>query len=143
MSTLRKWAERFPDKEAALLAFRDVSLTYRALDQRANAVTQLLMWMGIAQGDGIAILLDNDLAYYELAWGARRHGVYYTPVSTHLTPDEAVYIVQDSGAKVLFVDARFGDTVERLLADNPKGCRVITLNGTLAGTMDYTRELDR
>jgi acyl-coenzyme A synthetase/AMP-(fatty) acid ligase len=99
MPILRQWAEHHPDKTAALVAFSDEAVTYGELDRRANAVTQLLMWMGLAPGDGIAIMLDNDPTYFEIIWGARRHGVYYTPVSTHLRPDEAAYIVRDSGAK--------------------------------------------
>jgi long-chain acyl-CoA synthetase len=98
MPILRQWAERHPDKIAALVAFSDQSITYGELDRRANAVTQLLMWMGLSPGDGIAIMLDNDPTYFEIIWGARRHGAYYTPVSAHLRPDEAAYIVRDSGA---------------------------------------------
>src|SRR5215472_13655279 len=111
MPILRQWAERHPEKIAARIAFSDDILTYGELDRRANGVTQLLVWMGLTVGDGVAIMLDNDLTYFELLWGARRHGVYYTPVSTHLRPEEAAYIVRDSGAKIFFVAARFTETV--------------------------------
>lgn len=143
MPTLRKWAELHPQKEAARIAFGDASLTYKTLDERSNSVSQLLMWMGLAQGDGVAILLDNDLAYFELVWGARRQGIYYTPISTHLTPAEATYIVRDSGAKVFFVAARFASVVEDLLADNPSRCTVFALHGEIARALDYERELAR
>ena len=75
MPILRRWAERDPDKIAALMAFSDQALTYGQLDRRSNAVAQLLMWLGLAPGDSIAIMLDNDLTYFEIMWGARRHGV--------------------------------------------------------------------
>jgi long-chain acyl-CoA synthetase len=143
MPILRQWAERHPDKTAALVAFSDQAITYGELDRRANAVTQLLIWMGLAAGDGIAIMLDNDPAYFELIWGARRHGVYYTPVSTHLKSEEAAYIVRDSGAKLLFVAARFVDTVQALLADNPHRCAAYALGGALDGSFDYAAELAR
>jgi long-chain acyl-CoA synthetase len=143
MPTLRKWAELHPEKTASLIAFTEEAVTYRALDDRANSVTQLLMWMGLTQGDGIAILLDNDLAFFELVWGARRHGVYYTPVSTHLTPEEAAYIVRDSGAKILFVAARFAGVVEALATNNPARCKPIVLRGEIMGALDYERELKR
>lgn len=143
MPTLRRWAELHPHKEATRIAFGDASLTYKALDERANSVSQLLMWMGLTKGDGVAVLLDNDLAFFELVWGARRQGIYYTPVSTHLTPAEATYIVRDSGAKVFFVAARFANVVEELLADNPARCTVFALHGEITGALDYETELKR
>jgi len=143
MPILRHWAEQRPDKTAAMIAFTDDAISYRELDRRANAVTQLLIWMGLSAGDGIAVLLDNDLRYFELLWGARRHGVYYTPVSTHLTPGEAAYIVRDSGAKLLFVGARFAETAEALGADNPHGCTIVTIGGDGGRGLDYAAELAR
>ncbi|MGP9814239.1 acyl-CoA synthetase [Rhodopseudomonas sp. NSM] len=140
MPILNQWAELSPDKVAARIAFSDEAITYRELDRRANAVTQLLMWMGLSAGDGIAILLDNDLRYFELLWGARRHGLYYTPVSTHLKPEEAAFIVRDSGAKVLFVGARFTEVVTAL-AGEPHGCTIFTIGDDVRGGLDYIKEL--
>jgi long-chain acyl-CoA synthetase len=83
------------------------------------------------------------LAFFELIWGARRQGIYYTPVSTHLTPEEAAYIIRDSGAKILFVAARFAAVVEALSANNPAGCKPITLRGRITNALSYERELKR
>ncbi|MDA9476555.1 acyl-CoA synthetase [Bradyrhizobium sp. CCBAU 65884] len=143
MPVLRQWAERHPNKTAVLVAFSGESLTYGELDRRANAVTQLLMWMGLTVGDGIAIMLDNDPTYFEIIWGARRQGIYYTPVSTHLRPEEAAYIVRDSGSKIFFVASRFAETVQALLADNPHHCAVYALGGALDNSTDYAVELAR
>jgi acyl-CoA synthetase (AMP-forming)/AMP-acid ligase II len=143
MPILRQWAERHPDKPAALVAFSGETITFAELDRRANAVTQLLIWMGLTAGDGIAILLDNDPTYFELIWGARRLGLYYTPVSTHLRPEEAAYIVRDSGAKILFAASRFADAVRALLADNPNHCSVHAVGGSLENGLDYASELAR
>ena len=54
-------------------------------------------------GDGIAILLENDPRYFEIIWAARRLGLYFTPVAKHLKPAEAVYIIRDCGANVVFL----------------------------------------
>ena len=143
MPILRHWAERDPDKIAALIAFSDDAVSYGELDRRANAATQLLMWMGLSPGDGIAIMLDNDLAYFEIIWGARRHGLYYTPVSAHLKPEEAAYIVRDSGAKAFFVAPRFAEAVEALQAANPQRCAVYAVGGPLHNCLDYAAEVSR
>jgi long-chain acyl-CoA synthetase len=143
MPQLRRWAELYPDKPAALVASSSKVITYRELDRRSNAVTQLLMWMGLSAGDSIAIMLDNDLTYFELLWGARRHGIYYTPISAHLRPDEAAYIVRDSGAKALFVAARFADTVKDLQADPSCKTTIYAVGGSLDGCLDYAAAVAR
>ena len=143
MPNLRRWAERHPEKMAAVVAFSDEGLTYGELDRRANKVTQLLMWMGLSPGDGVAIMLENDLTYFELIWGARRHGVYYTPVSAHLKPEEAAYIVRDSGAKIFFVASRFVDTIRELLAENPQNCAVYVVGEKLDIAREYAKEIAR
>ncbi|MCF2522471.1 acyl-CoA synthetase [Bradyrhizobium sp. G127] len=141
MTTLRAWADKFPDKTACLVAGTEEQMTFAALDQRANSVAQLLMWMGLSSGDGIAIMLDNDLAYFELVWGAMRHGVYYTPISTHLKPDEAAFIIRDSGAKAFFTTEKYADVIGALAQDNPANCSVFILGGSVASCLDYKREL--
>ena len=143
MPILRQWAERHPEKIAVQLAFSDSMLTYRELDRRANAFTQLLMWMGLSSGDSIAIMLDNDLRYFEIMWGARRHGIYYTPVSAHLKPDEAAYIVRDSGAKALFVASRFSDAVRAVQDDASQRCTIYAMDGMLDRSLSYETEIAR
>jgi long-chain acyl-CoA synthetase len=143
MPILRRWAERDPDKIAALMAFSDQALTYGQLDRRSNAVAQLLMWLGLAPGDSIAIMLDNDLTYFEIMWGARRHGVYYTPVSAHLSPEEAAYIVRDSGAKAFFVASHFAAVVQSLQADSSQNCAIFSVAGALDECADYELEVSR
>jgi long-chain acyl-CoA synthetase len=143
MPILRQWAERQPDKIAARIAFSDETITYSDLDRRTSAVTQLLVWMGLSAGDVVAVMLDNDLTYFEIILGSRRHGAYYTPISTHLTPEEAAYIVRDSGTKALFVAPRFADAVTALKADNPHRCAVFVVGGALPGDFQYATEIAR
>lgn len=143
MTALRAWAEKSPDKIACRIAGSDEHITYAALDQRANSVAQLLMWMGLSSGDGIAIMLDNDLTYFELIWGAMRHGVYFTPISTHLKPEEAAFIVRDSGAKAFFTSEKYAGVVDALSQSNAANCSVFVVRGTIVGCLDYDRELNK
>ncbi|MFV0282084.1 MAG: acyl-CoA synthetase [Rhodoblastus sp.] len=143
MTQLRKMAETQPDKTACLIYPSGEKLTFADLNERSNKVSQLLMWHGIAQGDGVAIMLDNDFTYFELVHGARQLGMYYTPISTHLKPDEAAYIVRDSGAKAFFVDARFAEVVRALKESDDSQCQVFVLHGEIAECAVYSMELAR
>ena len=142
MGRLREWARKFPDKPACILAGTDSVLTYRELDERSNRATQLLLSLGLETGDGIVLMLENDPVFFELCWAARRAGCYYTPISTHLRPDEAAYIVQDCDARIFFVSERFADVVAAL-PEASRGCTIVCVKGRIEGTLSYEGELAR
>src|SRR4029077_4754415 len=83
--------------------------------------------------DHIALLLDNRAAMLELAWAAQRSGLYYTPVNTRLSGDEAAYVVDDCGATVLFAAAAVGPLARELRACTPRGNRLVAVDGPIAG----------
>jgi acyl-CoA synthetase (AMP-forming)/AMP-acid ligase II len=80
-------------------------LTYGELDARINQLAHLLRRHGLSAGDGVAVLLENHPRFLEIAWAAQLSGLYYTAINRHLTADEAAYIVNDSGARVLISSA--------------------------------------
>lgn len=90
-------------------------LTYRELDERSIQLARELQARGLAMGDGVAILSENHERFFEIYWAAVRSGLYVTAINRHSTPDEAAYIVQDSGSKVLIASHGVGETVAGLL----------------------------
>ncbi|MCL1961511.1 MAG: AMP-binding protein [Desulfovibrionaceae bacterium] len=111
---LAHWAQTCPDKVAVRLidGEQTLALTYRALHERASQVAQWLTGLGLQEGEGIALLLENQPELFALAWGARRAGLYYTPVSTHLNPAEVDYILQDCGARLVIATPRTAALVQ-------------------------------
>ncbi len=126
-------AQTHPDEPALILPARGVTVTYRALDEGSNRAAQLFRQLGLAPGDGIAMLLENHPRFYEVAWGAQRSGLYYTPMSTRLTPGEAAYIVDDCDAKVLVTSAAMAKTAEALRDTMPNVHTRLMLDGTIPG----------
>jgi acyl-CoA synthetase (AMP-forming)/AMP-acid ligase II len=97
-----------PDKPAIVMANSGETLTFRELEARSNQAAHLFRAAGLVRGDGIAIFLENGRDYLALAWGAQRSGLVFTCLSTKLTADEAAYIVEDCGAKLLIAGASLG-----------------------------------
>lgn len=112
MSTLEQFAQAQPDKPAALDANTGEHLTYARLHQESARLAAHLAHQ-YAQGEVIAVLLSNRLEYFVACMAARRAGLYYVPISTHLTPGELQYILCDSGARCVITEACFGPTIER------------------------------
>jgi long-chain acyl-CoA synthetase len=105
-------ARTAPERPAFIMASSGETVTYAELERRSNQGAQLFRSLGLKRGDGIAILLENSPRYFEVVWAAERAGLYFTCISTKLTPGEVEYIVKDSGAKVLIAGAALNDIAQ-------------------------------
>jgi len=101
----REHAKRHPDKPAVIVAETGETLTYGELERRANKLAHGWRTLGLAPGDVIAVMLENTVDWFEIYWSAQRSGLYITPLPVRLTVEEAAYIIQDSGSKVLVTSA--------------------------------------
>ena len=80
-------------------------LSAAEFDERARRAASVIAGFGLQKSDGVALYLRNDLAYFEASFGAGMLGVYPVPVNWHYTPDEAGYLLRDSGVKLLIIHA--------------------------------------
>ena len=98
----RQWAATQPEKAAVVMAGSGASLSYGALEDRANRMARFLREQGLSRGDALAVLMENRPECLEVFWGAQRAGLYVVPVSWRLTAEEIAYILENSAAKILF-----------------------------------------
>ena len=94
-----------PDRPAVIMAGSRESLTYRELDDRANSVANYFRLVGLQRTDHIAIFTENHIEMIVTMAAAERSGLYYTPVNSFLSVDEAAYIVDDCGARLVVTSA--------------------------------------
>ena len=92
-------------------------ITYRELDERSNRLAQLFRARGLAPGDAVAIFMENNERFMEIAWAAQRSGLYWTTVNSHLTAPEVEYIVNDCEARVFLSSKRLGEVVAAMKPD--------------------------
>src|ERR1700734_3466000 len=116
---LSELAARHPDKPAVIMADGTRAVTFAELDRDSCRVSRLLAELGVGPGDHVAVLMANRLEYFAIAWGAQRRGTYWTPVNWHLTADEASYIVEDCGARVLFASPETAEVAAQIAARLP------------------------
>ena len=96
---------------------------------------------GLRRGDGVALVLPNRKEFFEITWGCQLSGLYYSAVNTHFTPDEVAYVVDDSEAKAVFIDASMPELGSRILDAN-RGVDVhIIVGGDLPGWLPYENAL--
>ena len=90
-----------PERLAVIMAGSRDSLTYRQLDERANRVANYFRSIGLGRTDHIAIFTENHLDMIVTMSAAERCRLYYTPINSFLSVEEAAYIVDDCGARLL------------------------------------------
>ena len=122
-------------RSPALIVADGATVSYGELYARSQRVAALLHQAGLRRGDAVALVLPNCPQFFEITWGCQLSGLYYSAVNTHFTPDEVAYVVDDSEAKAVFVDASMGDVAARLREANA-GLR-ISVGGSLPGWRSY------
>jgi fatty-acyl-CoA synthase len=136
------WARVKGAHAAVVNAVTGDTLTWRELDERSNQVAHLLRKVGLTTGDHIALLMDNHLQYFEVAWAAFRSGLYITCVNRYLTAEEVAYIVDDSGARAIVASAAVCDP-SRLAPLIAKCPNRLLARGQSTGWTSYEQARDR
>jgi long-chain acyl-CoA synthetase len=97
--------ERMRDDARPWVLIGDERRRTADIEARAARAARGFEELGVRAGDVVAIVLRNDFPMIEATLGAGMAGAYVVPVNWHNTADEARYVLQDSGAKVLVIHA--------------------------------------
>src|SRR5512146_2521156 len=107
-------AERAPDTPAIVMGGSGETATYAQLDERSGRLARALRSRGLRDGGHIAILMENNRAFLEVAWAAQRSGLRYTAINSHLRPAEVQYVLDDCGAVALVTSEAMAGVVAGL-----------------------------
>jgi len=136
-------AAKNPDKVAYRLADSGRAVTYRELEERSNRGAHLLRSLGLRRGDHVAICMENNEHYFPVCWAAQRAGLYYTAISTRLTPPEVEYIVDDCEAKVLIASREKAELAGALAGRCPALVGRYLMDGAVGGFASWAEATAR
>ena len=88
--------------------------TYRSLAGRCRSVAAGLDELGIGVGERVAIVSENAARFVEVLFGVTGSGRVCVPINFRLQPAEIAYIVEHSGACVVFVDPEHAAALKHL-----------------------------
>jgi fatty-acyl-CoA synthase len=105
--------------------------TYGELDDRVTRLGHALTERGVGAGDRVAVLGLNSVEVVESWLAALRIGAIAVPVNFRLVADEIAYVLDDSGAVAVIVDAALAPAVEQARTKAPGVRTVLTIGGDL------------
>lgn len=103
-----------PDQPASSLG----ELTYAELATLARRQAAHLDSLGIGRGERVAVVSHNSARLLASFFGVSGYGRVLVPVNFRLRPDEVRYIVEHSGAKVLYVDPELDESLADVTAEH-------------------------
>lgn len=139
---LKRAVKLYGEKTAVI--GNDTSRTYKEMNARVNQLSNGLMELGVKKGDRVACLSSNTPEMLEGFYGVLQLGAVFVPLNTRLSADDFVYIINHSGAKVLYVDEEFIDIILEI-RDRLVTIESIISNGVTteeSGMIPYNRFLN-
>jgi fatty-acyl-CoA synthase len=133
----------YADREAVVDG--DRRWTYRGFFDRCDRWSSTLQAMGIRQGDRVAYIAPNTHAHLEAYYGVPQIGAVLVPLNYRLTPDDFVYLINHSGARIVCAHSDYLDALDSVRTQLVGVENFIALEGgeNRPGWLDYETILAR
>jgi long-chain acyl-CoA synthetase len=134
---LSRNADVIPNKLAVVCRNTDKKCSYAQLNTRVNRLANGLIDIGLCRGDRLAILQHNCAEYVEAFFAAAKIGAPLVALDHRLVAREVLYILNDSGAKVLIVGAQYAGVIDSLRSELKSVDEFIYVGATHEQMMPY------
>ncbi len=124
---LRYAQQQFPKKTAVVCG--EHRFTYNQFAERASRLAGALRAAGVKPGDRVAFLSMNCHRLLEAYYGVIDAGAVLLPLNIRLAMQELAFILNDAGARILFLQKDFLGVVDSFRKDVPAIERFILLDG--------------
>jgi fatty-acyl-CoA synthase len=110
-----RYAEQQSPHRTAVVCGKE-RFTYAQFAERVSKLAGALRKAGVQPGDRVAFLSTNCHRLLEAYYGVIETGAVLLPLNIRLAPQELAYILNDSGARLLFFQSHFLELVESFRA---------------------------
>ena len=103
-------ADRQP--EATCIRAPQQDLSYKQVEQRANALARVLMAKGVAPDAAVGVMLERGPSLYVAILAVLKAGGAYLPMDPAYPADRLQFMLQDAQAKVLITEGQLQQSLE-------------------------------
>ncbi len=123
-------ADRTPD--ATAVSFGDRTVSYRELDECANAVAARLIALGVGPGQRVALCIDRSIEMVVGLLGVSKAGGVYVPLDPATPAERLRTMVGDAQPTAVLTSGGHLELVSALLDGAGEGPELILLDGPMA-----------
>lgn len=116
----------YPDRTAII--FENHAYSYGDLNARVNRLAHYLSDLGVQQGDGVGLFLNNCVEFAVGFMACQKLGVISSCLNYRLTAGPVAYAVKQEKLKALIFNDMSGDTVAEIMK-NTQNCHFICVGG--------------
>jgi fatty-acyl-CoA synthase len=116
---------------------RELRLTYEQFLDRCDRWSSCLQRLGVTQTDRVAYVAPNTHAQLESFYSVPQIGAVLVPVNYRLTPDDFVYLISHSGARIVCAHSDYLAAIESIRPQLPGVEHFVALEGAEPGWLNY------
>ncbi|MBI3742858.1 MAG: AMP-binding protein, partial [Chloroflexi bacterium] len=121
------------------IIFEGKNFTYGNVQERSNRLANTLQEMGVQKGDRVALIEVNCNHCVETYFACAKLGAIYVPLNFRAKADELEFMIQDSGASVVFVGERYVPLLDGVKKNLKAVKHYVTLSGHKPGLLEYEK----
>jgi acyl-CoA synthetase (AMP-forming)/AMP-acid ligase II len=104
------------------------SWSYGEFNRRADALAHLFIELGAAPDVKIVIVGQNSAGVLAALHAVRKSGAVSVPLNYRLAPEEAAYVVDNSDAVIIYVDAAYRGLIDTIRPHIPKVRHIVVFD---------------
>lgn len=102
--------------EKPFLTDKEKVYNNRQFNDRVNQTANTLLNLGVMKGDRVALLMSNCSEFLEIFFACAKTGAIMVPLNFRLAVPELLYIISDSGPRILIYSAEFAAKIKDISA---------------------------
>src|SRR4029079_14372606 len=131
----RRSRKLYAEREAVVDG--DLRLTYAQFFERCDRYSSALQNLGIKPGNRVAYIAPNTHAMLESFYAVPQIGAILVPLNYRLTPNDFVYLINHSGARIVCAHSDYLDAVESIRSQLTGVTAFVALEGEKNGWLNY------
>jgi len=112
-----------------------LSWTFAELEAEANRLANGLVALGLRRGEKLVWCGQNSPGVVRVVHAARKIGAVAVPLNYRLSPEEAQYVVDNSDAVMVYVDAEYAPLFQKIRSEIPKVREIVVYDGAAPAGM--------